>query len=56
MLDNRMSMLHSCQQCPGQDGTLISELIAEEFDDDDDLITYKQWTSTDRTRYWAENS
>ena len=50
-LENRNSMFHLCPGCP--DRTELSEILMNIFENNDfeidDMVSYKQWVSTDRT-------
>jgi len=51
-IESRDCMVHRCEYCPGKDAlcTHIQTLIAEQLElDEDDMITFSQWTHTDRT-------
>ena len=47
-LDNRECMLQRCENCPSSD--VLKEYLTNLFEesDDDDVITYQQWQTTDR--------
>ena len=40
-------MLLKCQKCPGKES--LRKYIANKFEDVDDVVTFKQWTTVDRT-------
>ena len=51
-LTARDCMLHQCDRCPGKMSlkVYLKELFEKnDMDDDDDVVTYKQWLHTDRT-------
>ena len=46
-VDNRDCMLQHCTRCPGF-GTVL-QLLQSKFEDLDEIISFKQWVSVDRT-------
>jgi len=49
-VQNKICMVHRCQNCPGIDG--LQDKLKEMFPnlDDDELVQFQQWQSTDRTQ------
>ena len=48
--DNPNCMLHSCDKCPGPKNVVkYLQEICEVQDDSFEMVTYKQWETTDRT-------
>ena len=48
--ENKICMVHTCQNCPGVDG-LLNKLMEMFSDmDDEESVHFQQWQSTDRTQ------